>query len=179
MPRLTQEDAEILVFTYKEGLLSRVAHDLKLRVGAFSAELDLEAGEIRVDVDPASLRVIAAQRDGADAPELLSAKDHQTIEDAIRNDVLHTRRYPQLRFEASEVEDNGDGTWEIEGELTLHGVARPARGTALLQGGELVVEVGLHQPTWGIKPYAAMLGALKVKADVVVRASVPAASVGL
>jgi hypothetical protein len=35
--------------------------------------------------------------------------------------------------------------------------------------------VALHQPDFGIRPYRAMLGALKVKAGVVVRASIPAA----
>jgi len=36
-----------------------------------------------------------------------------------------------------------------------------------------VAEVPIHQPDFGIKPYSAMLGALKVKPDLVVRCSVP------
>jgi hypothetical protein len=36
-----------------------------------------------------------------------------------------------------------------------------------------VAEIKLHQPDFGIKPFTAALGALKVKPDVVVRVSVP------
>jgi hypothetical protein len=36
-----------------------------------------------------------------------------------------------------------------------------------------VAEVKIHQPDFGIKPYTAALGALKVKPDVLVRVSVP------
>ena len=36
-----------------------------------------------------------------------------------------------------------------------------------------VAELKLHQPDFGIKPYSAALGALKVKPDILVRVSVP------
>jgi hypothetical protein len=45
------------------------------------------------------------------------------------------------------------------------------------EGERLATSVRLHQPDFGIAPYRAMLGALRVKADVVVRASVPASAV--
>jgi hypothetical protein len=37
-----------------------------------------------------------------------------------------------------------------------------------------VSEVRVHQPDFGIKPYSAALGALKVQADVTVKVSAPA-----
>ena len=40
--------------------------------------------------------------------------------------------------------------------------------------GRWVAEVLLHQPDFGVKPYSAMLGTLKIKPDVRVRVSVPA-----
>jgi hypothetical protein len=36
-----------------------------------------------------------------------------------------------------------------------------------------VVELKLHQPDFGIKPFSAALGALRVKPDVMIRVSVP------
>ena len=40
MPRYTQNEAEALVFTFKDGLLSKVAHDLKIRINRFSVDFD-------------------------------------------------------------------------------------------------------------------------------------------
>ena len=39
--------------------------------------------------------------------------------------------------------------------------------------GRLVAEVRLHQPDFGITPYRALLGALRVRADVLVSLSIP------
>jgi hypothetical protein len=41
------------------------------------------------------------------------------------------------------------------------------------EGDRWVAEMNIHQPDFGIKPYTAALGALKVKPEVMVRISVP------
>jgi polyisoprenoid-binding protein YceI len=64
--------------------------------------------------------------------------------------------------------------YDVEGTLTLTGVSRPVTVEVRRDGERLVAEVLVHQPAFGIRPYSAMLGALKVKADVLVRVSVPA-----
>jgi hypothetical protein len=66
----------------------------------------------------------------------------------------------------------GDG-FRISGELTLHGNTRPITFVARREGTRMMAEVRLHQPEFGVKPYTALLGALKVKPDVIVRCSVP------
>jgi hypothetical protein len=40
-------------------------------------------------------------------------------------------------------------------------------------GDRWVTDLKLHQPDFGIKPFSAALGALKVKPDVIIRVSVP------
>ena len=65
------------------------------------------------------------------------------------------------------------GSYRISGELTLHGKTRPLTVAGQARDGRQVFEVSLHQPDFGIKPYSAMLGTLKVKADVKVRIAVP------
>lgn len=168
------EDAELLVLTKKEGLLSKVAHDLKLRVTRF--ELSLEDGEaprIELRCDAASLRVVNAMKGGRDAPELLSAGDRKKIEANIVGEVLHAKRHPEIRFVSTRVTRRGD-TAEIAGTLALHGRERPLEATARRRGSRWVTEVSLHQPDFGIRPYSAMLGALKVAPDVAVRFEAPA-----
>ena len=54
VPVLPHADA-IHVFTFKEGLLSRLAHDLRLSVTHY--DIELRAGRVRARFDVASARV--------------------------------------------------------------------------------------------------------------------------
>ena len=81
MPTYGPRDAEVLVFTFKHGLLSAMAHDLKLRATSFEVEVDEEHRRVRAKFDPASLRVVSAMRDGNEVmkrQESASAPSPQT-----------------------------------------------------------------------------------------------------
>ena len=90
----------------------------------------------------------------------LSARDRAKIEATIATDVLGCRRHPEIRFESSEL---GEST--VSGRLELCGRSREV--TLRRCGDE--VEGTVYQPDFGIKPYSAMLGTLKIKPDVRVR----------
>ena len=154
---------ECLVFTFKEGILAAVAHDLKLRVGKFSVELD--GDKLEAKFDPRSLSVVCAMKDGAEQPGLLGARDREKIERTIVDEVLQAARFPEIGFSALVPA----GATTLDGALRLHGVTRPIRLTVR----ERVAEVELNQPDFAIKPYSAMLGTLKIKPRVVVRITLP------
>jgi polyisoprenoid-binding protein YceI len=166
-----EASCEVLVF--RQGVLSAVGHDLLMRVG--SLEISIEPGaSVSARLAPASLRVVTALRDGRPLPGALSADDVRTIEAAAAGEVLRASRFPEVRFASTRVTAVADG-YDVEGELTLAGVTRPVRLEARRAGERLVAEVDLHQPDFGIRPYRAFLGALRVRPDVRVRVSVPAA----
>ncbi len=142
-------NARITVFTFKQGLLSRVAHDLKIAVD--DVELD---EQLNATIDPRSLRVVCAMKKGREAPRALSEADRQKIQASIQDTVLHSARYPSIRFTVQE-----RSAHRIRGQLELHGVTRPVE--LRLQGGQ--ARVRLHQPDFGIQPFSAMMGALKVQ----------------
>ena len=171
MPTYTAADAECLVYTFKEGLLSKVAHDLKIRVTQF--ELSVEDGAVKGTFDPSSLRVVCARKDGRDDPSALSESDKAKIEQHIRKDVLEVKRYGSIVFASTDVAIEGDRA-AVKGELTLHGVTRPIVAQVARDGGSWTTEVPLHQPDFGIKPFSAMLGTLKVQPDVRVALRIPA-----
>jgi len=174
--RFDQTTGECWVFTYKEGILSAVAHDLKIRVGVWELTVTREGatGSVSGRFDPASLRVETAMRDGREAPSLLGAKDRAKIEETIRSTVLTVKKHPEIRFASSALESAGDGGWRVEGELTLASRRGRIRAEVRPEGDRLVTEVRIHQPDFGIKPYSAMLGALRIKPEVLVRLVVPA-----
>jgi polyisoprenoid-binding protein YceI len=166
------ETARCEVVVLREGVLSAVGHDLLLRVGAFELAVDGEA-RVSARLDAASLRVVTALRDGRELPGALSPADVREIEASIASSVLSARRFPEIRFESSSVARQGDG-YAVSGALTLAGATRPISFTVRRGAGRLVAEVPVDQPAFGIRPFRAMLGALRVRREVRVRASIPA-----
>lgn len=172
MPAHGPDAARCEVLVFREGLLSAVGHDLLLRVERF--ELRAEPGaSVEGSFDPASLRVVGALRDGRPLPGALSAGDVRKIEEAIAREVLDVRRFPEIRFASTAVTARGAEA-DVAGRLELHGTSRPLLAVVRRAGERRVAEVRLRQPDFGIRPYTALFGAIKVKPEVVVRVSVPA-----
>jgi hypothetical protein len=184
--------AECLLFTEKAGLLAGAAHDLKLLVERFELELSPSAAapatgagvpspggparlplSVKARFDPGSVRVACARQEGRDAPGVLSAKDRADIEATIARTVLEAQRYPSIEFRSTAIVPHESGGFRVEGVLSLHGRERPIAMLARRQGELAIVDGRLHQPDFGITPYSAMLGALKIKPDVGVRVVVP------
>ena len=175
MTSFNERSAECLIRTFKEGLLSPIAHDLVIRVTAFRVEISADQAEIHAEFDAHSLRVVDAAVDGALRPGLLSATDKRKIEQTIQRDVLAVRHYPRIVFASTSVTASADRA-EVIGDLSLHGRTRAVRVSARVAGDSWVAEATLHQPDWGIKPYKALLGTLKVQPEVRIHLTVPRSS---
>ena len=173
---VTSPQASCHVFTFKEGLLSSVAHDLKIVVERCSLSYWPGAqvvSRIEATFDSKSLRVVCAQRDGHDQPSALSADNRAEIERNIARDVLQSDRYPDIRFVSSQISERASGL-EIVGELTLHGQHRTLTAHVRRQADRWVSELRLQQPDFGIKPYSAAFGTLRVKPELLLTVSIPA-----
>jgi polyisoprenoid-binding protein YceI len=135
-------------------------------------EIAVAAGSVRATFDPASLRVVCALRDGRDAPQALAERDRREIEATVARTVLDAQRHPGIRFDSTAVTPHRDGAL-VEGVLSIRGRERKVALLARRADGRAVVEARIHQPDFGIQPYTAMLGALKIRADVTVRLTTP------
>lgn len=170
--RFDENNAECLVFTFKEGMLSAIAHDLKLRVGRFTIDAEADAsgegGQLTATFDPASLQVVCSMKDGAERHDQISDGDKRKITQSISDEVLHPTRFNQVKFVSSKV--TGE---RVEGKLTLHGVERPLTVNSRREGERHVAEIDLTVTDFGIKPFTAALGTLRVKPTVRVRISIP------
>ena len=158
MARYDASSAEIAVFTFKEGLLSAIAHDLKLRATKFT--LDVEGTTAKLELDSRSLRVVTAMKDGVETPSAISPSKFGEIEQNAADDVLQVKRFPSIQFVTTQVTER-----EVVGRLTLHGQTHDVRGTRSGNSAEFRID----QRTFGIKPFSAILGALKVKPELTVR----------
>lgn len=165
--RFDPSTAEVLVLTYKEGLLSPVAHDLKIQVTRFTIDLADDFMSVESTFDATSLRVVTAMKDGRENPGALSDRDRRTIEGNIVDEVLEAKKYPEIRYASGSIARREDRAL-IAGTLTMHGTSRLCTVEALLNNGTWFTRARLHQPDWGIKPYSAMLGTLRIQPEVTV-----------
>lgn len=166
---MDQSQGECLVYSYKEGLFSAVAHDLKIRVTRWKLrhERDDDVHRVRATFDATSLRVVAAVREG-DPDGAITDKDRATIDRHLLEDVLAAERYPTIELEATV-----DAALQLKGTLTLHGVARPIATKLQKSDAGYRAEVMVNQVDHRIKPFSAMLGTLKVKPVVRVVLTIP------
>jgi hypothetical protein len=162
--------ATIHVFTYKDGLLARLAHDLRFSLRRF--EIVRDGDTVRGRFWPDALHVDGSVRHGQVDLDSFSAGDAAKIRRNLADDVLHTARHPEVTFEG---ELQGDGA---DGRLTMAGRTCPVRTVFKRQGDRLRAEITLTPSDWGIPPYKALAGAIKLQDRVVVALDLPADPTG-
>lgn len=173
MPSFSQDDSVCEVHVFKDGVLSALGHNLILDVTKFSINLGLESGHVGASFDAASLRVRhALGKDGAPDEDALTDDQKAEIESNIRQKVLHPEKYPEVHFVGSKLEPSDEG-FHIQGKLHLHGEVRDLAFKSMSVDGQQEVLVDVHQPDFGIKPYKALMGALKIKPGIRVRLLLP------
>lgn len=156
--RITEGTFQIL--TFKEGLLSKVAHDLRISAPRFEIEVDGEKVSARVFTR--DLIIDGAMKKGAFSPKTLSDKDKRDIKGNIDKDVLKTAAHPEIRFEGTASDPSGS-RFRVDGQLELVGRKGPLSVQVERSGGKLRAKAEIIQTRFGVKPYSAMLGTLKVK----------------
>ena len=159
----------IHVFTYKDGLLARLAHDLRLSLRRFEV---VRAGErITGRFWPSSLVVDGVvERSGQVDTRALSEADREKIKANIAEKVLLLDRFPELAF----VGAIGAGGAVVEGSLTIVGQAVALNVPIEAADGRLRASVSLTPSRWGIAPYRALAGAIKLQDRVLVKIDFPA-----
>jgi polyisoprenoid-binding protein YceI len=158
---LGPRDGRVEVHTFREGLAQRAGHDLIIEVTDWKARVEAtpEGGlaSIAFEADPRSLEV----REGRHGVKPLTDSDRQEIKRNIEEKVLGTQA---IRFQSSAIESVGGLT--VRGELEIAGRRRPESFELELADGRVRGRLPIVQSEFGIKPYRAFMGALKVRDEV-------------
>jgi len=162
--RLGPENATLSVHTGRAGAAAKAGHDLILHVTAWEATLAIgdEPAETSVELaaDATSLRV----REGRGGMQALGEDDIENIHQTIDDEVLRRR---EIGFRSTRVRSGARGTYRVEGDLTLAGETGPiAFELEIGDDGTLGATAVVRQTDWGMKPYSALFGALKVEDEV-------------
>jgi polyisoprenoid-binding protein YceI len=166
---LRPESGQILVKTGRTGLGSRAGHDLTIEVTRWEGSATIDTADpsrssVAVTVDVGSLEV----REGTGGLKPLTDSDRGTIQRTIREEILNTAQYPTITFRSIWVEGTPE-SFTLAGELTIKEETRPISVTARTTGDDSVSGTAtVVQSQWGIKPYSAFFGALRLADPVVV-----------
>lgn len=168
--------SSLLVRTGSAGIFSAFGHDHELSARTFEARFDVDEkdvfrSKVAFSIDATSFHVVDQE----------SLDDAKEIEANMNTGVLESASFPRIEFastslalrqgEPAERALAAFAGKEVEvtltGELTLHGVKKTMRvpGRLSLERDLLRVrgEFALKQTDYGIKPYSAVGGAVKVE----------------
>jgi YceI-like domain len=158
--KVGSDNGTMQVRTYREGVAQKIGHDLILEVGRWEATVEIGAegtpAAVGLEADARSLEV----REGLHGVKPLTDKDRAEIAKNIDEKILLGQ---PIVFRSNRVE-HSDGRLSLEGELTIAGSTRPANfELELAADGRVNGTLSVTQSEWGIKPYRAFMGALKVR----------------
>lgn len=146
------------VHVFKAGLFSAFGHDHEILAPIAAGYVDdSEHASVEFRVAAAKLKVV-----DPDA----SAGDRTKVQKTMETEVLDIARFPEIRFQSSQVKVTGAGRWEVQGNLTLHGQTRPLLVMVTQFPGEYRGAVTIKQSDFGITPISVGGGAVKVKNEV-------------
>ena len=157
--RFGPSNATLSVQTRRGGAAAKAGHDLLLHVTAWEGTLtigeDGAPAAAELVADATSLRV----QEGTGGMKALDDEDKANIHQTIDDEVLKRR---DIAFRSTAI----DGGW-ADGELTLGDRTRPlSLALAVADDGTVSATVTVRQSDWGMKPYSALFGTLKVLDEV-------------
>lgn len=158
----------ITMNVYRDGVAAKMGHDLVLEVTKWSGKADVVAenpagSSVHLTLDPNSLEIIDAK--GGIKP--LGDKDRADIKRNIKDKVLITSRHPEVTFQSTEISGTVPNI-KVKGNLTLVGKSQAVTLDVGVDvnSGRATGQTTIQQSRFGIKPFSALLGALKVKDSV-------------
>jgi polyisoprenoid-binding protein YceI len=166
--RFGPSHARLLIKTGRAGLGRRAGHDLVIEATRWHAEAVVAVGapdrsSVSVTVETGSLEV----REGTGGLKPLTDGDRAEIKRTLGDKaLLDTAAHPTITFRSTRITGTPQA-YEITGDLTIKGRTHPVTvhgkgaGDRVLRGWAT-----LTQSTWGIKPYTAFLGALRLADEV-------------
>ena len=168
----------LLIRTARSGLGARAGHDLTLEVTHWRGSVALNSASpassaVAVEAEVASVEV----REGTGGVKPLTDSDRAEIRRTMTGKILQAGRYPSVNFQSTLVGGSPEAFW-IEGDLTIMGTTQPVTVHGSLAGGRARGSATVTQSRWGIKPYSAFFGALRLRDEVEVEFDVALAPAG-
>ncbi len=161
---LGPQNGTLSVRTRRGGAAAKAGHDLLIEVGNWGATVEISADPeqtvLELTADSGSLRV----REGTGGMKSLGEDDKSNIQQTINDDVL---KGTAITFHSRSVSSPGDRQLSVQGDLELAGAINPVGfDLSVDDDGHVSGSAVVKQTAWGMKPYSALFGTLKVADEV-------------
>ena len=138
---------------------AKLAHDLILSPTNWSGTLNVDgdnpaASSAELTIDARSIEILET------VGGMMSLSDKN-----MEEDVLHTDRHPNLTFTSTSV-SGSEPNFNVAGNMTVVGTTRPVNLSVNVNGTTVTAKTSISQKDFGIKPFSAMMGAIKLRDDV-------------
>jgi polyisoprenoid-binding protein YceI len=145
---------------------AKLAHDLILSPSQWSGTMNVDAdnpaaSSASLSIDARSIQILEA----VGGMKSLSDKDRRDIAKNIDEKVLDTGKFPTLTFESTSV-SGSEPNFNAAGNMTIKGTTRPVNVALNVNGSQVSARTSISQKDFGIKPFSAMMGAIKLRDDV-------------
>lgn len=173
---LGPSNGAVRIRTGREGVAARVGHDLVIGFGQWSGSVRVgpEGGEdvsVEVLVEVGSFAVLSGT---GGVSELTEADRADIRKNALK--VLEADRHPRIEFRSTVVRP---GSGLLDGDLTIAGRTGPITVRVVESNPGAYRAAGrMKQSDLGIKPYRAMLGALRLADEVEIEVEVDLTGAG-
>ncbi len=153
------QDGKVLVNVYKDGVAAKMGHDLTLEATSWSGTADINpddpsSSSLQVTIPISSLEVI----EGKGGAKALSEGDKRDI----KKNIAKSLGSGEISFQSDSVSGSS-----VKGNLTIGGKSAPVTlNLNVDDSGHATATTSFKQTDFGIKPFSAMMGALKVKDSV-------------
>lgn len=170
-----KDKSEFKIYVWKAGIASGFAHDHIMSVEDFKGQVVYDEknpskSSVFIKVEAKSLKVMDAKVKASDKRKIKKSMDSE--------EVLNVKKYPKITFKSTKVEvkSASQNLLKVTGKMSLFGRTRTISFpvTVRKKGGKLTATGAfkLRQTDYGMKPYSALLGAIKVKDVVDVKFSI-------
>jgi len=145
----------IRIHVGKAGAFSAAGHEHWVAAPITSGSLDPSPPHISFRVESSKLQV--------EPDKDVSAEKQAEVQHTMQTQVLESDKFPEIAFQSTAVQQMSPETWDVTGNLTLHGQTHPVRTTVRKEQDAYVGRCQLKQTDFGIRPVRVAGGVVKVK----------------
>ncbi len=147
--------SSITVKVEKSGFFSAFAHNHTIQAPIASGKLDAEKRTAALTFNAKEMKVL---------DQGVKDSERADIDQTMKSDkVLDVKRFPEIRFVSTSITPQDGGSYQVRGDLTLHGTTRPVEFPISFSKDRYTGSVKLKQTDFGIAPVSVAGGTVKVK----------------
>ncbi|MGH9849855.1 MAG: YceI family protein [Blastocatellia bacterium] len=162
--------SQVTAILAQEGFIARKYQNHRVEVRTFSGKVEVSSK----DETQVAVEVEAEAKSLTNVDQAMSEFERKEFHSVLNNTVIETDKFPKIKFVSASVSDarkSGETrSFTLAGDLTLHGVTKrvsfPVNVTMNDEQLRATGEAKLKHSDFGMKPYSAGLGMIKIGDEV-------------